>query len=150
MPELPHDLKEGFSYHLLQLARRWRRIDEKIMQKHGFNNVSWVPLLHLYGAEPLMQKDLAAYCGVESSTLVRLITLLQSQGLIERKINPEDRRAHFLTLTNTGREEARRIAAIIFEIESRMVEGIPPELIQSFLHLSQLIGINIAQLEQEE
>lgn len=150
MPELPHDLKKGFSYHLLQLARRWRRIDEKAMQKHGFNNVSWVPLLHLYGAEPLMQKDLAAYCGVESSTLVRLITLLQSQGLIERKINPDDRRAQFLTLTDTGREEARRIAAIIFEIESRMVERIPPELIQSFLHLSQLIELNIAQLEQEE
>src|SRR5690554_3748519 len=143
MSQSHHPLRAGFGYHLLQLARQWRRFDEKAMQQHGYTDVSWVPLLHLYGAEPMMQKELAARCGLDTSSLVRLLTPLTEQGLLDRRQNPADGRAWLLQLTEQGQAEAARIAEIVYQAESAMLQDIPAELIDAFIQAAGLIEDNI-------
>lgn len=149
MSRLSEDLRAGFGYHLLQLARRWRRLHEKTMATHGYTDVSWVPLLHLYGAEPMMQKELAARCGLDTSSLVRLLTPLAEQGLLARHPNPNDGRAWLLKLTEQGQEQAGRVAEIIRQAEAAMLRDVPAESIQAFTQAVQRIEDNIEALSSE-
>ena len=149
MSQLQEDLRSGFGYHLLQLARHWRRFDEKAMALHGYTDVSWVPLLHLYGAKPMMQKELAARCGLDTSSLVRLLTPLAEQGLLARHPNPNDGRAWLLELTEQGREQAARVAKDIHEAETAMLRDVSPELTQAFIQAAHRIEDNIQAISSE-
>lgn len=149
MSQFPDDLRAGFGYHLLQLARRWRRFDEKVMARHGYTDVSWVPLLHLHDAKPMMQKELAARCGLDTSSLVRLLNLLAEQGLLARRQNPDDGRAWLLELTEQGQAQAGRVAQILGEAETAKLQGVPAEQIQAFLKATQHIEENLHSLQEE-
>ena len=138
--------RAAFGYHLIQLSRRWRRLDEKTMANHGYTDVSWVPLVHLYNAPPMMQKELAALCGLDTSSLVRLLTPLTEQGLLNRLPNPNDRRAWLLELTPEGKKQAQHITEILHESEQAILNDIPQDIIQSFLNASEHIDNTIQRL----
>lgn len=140
----------GFGHHLTQLSRRWRRLNEKIMASHGCTDVSWVPLVHLYNARPMMQKDLAALCGLDTSSLVRLLTPLTEQGLLSRISNPNDGRAWLLKLTPEGESRARQITEILKQSEQAILDTIPQETIQSFINISKQIDSTIQHLHNEK
>lgn len=144
------DLQDGFGYHLLQLARRWRRFDEQEMTRHGYTDVSWVPLLHLYGAGAIKQKELALRCGVDTSSLVRLLTPLGAKGLLSRRHHPDDRRAWLLELTPQGQQEAERIAGIVARAETAMLEGLADELVNALKQSAAVINRNLERLEADE
>lgn len=145
----PDDFRAGVGYRLLQLARQWRRIDEKAMVRLGYNDVSWVPLVHLYGAAPMMQKELAARCGLDTSSLVRLLTPLTEQGLLDRLPNPDDGRAWLLKLTESGQEQARKITDVITRTEAAMLRDIPSERVDALMQTTRRIEENMAALDDE-
>ncbi len=71
------------------------------------------------GASPdgVRLSDLAALRGFDTSTMSRRVSHLCDSGLIERHPDPDDGRAHLLSLTNLGRralaaERARRVQLI--------------------------------------
>jgi MarR family transcriptional regulator for hemolysin len=136
----------GFGYHLIQLSRRWRRLDEKVMASHGYTDVTWVPLLHLYNAPPMMQKDLAILCGLDTSSLVRLLDPLTKQGLLNRIPNPDDRRAWLLELTPEGHKQALQITEILYQSEQAILNDIPQEVIDGFLNAAKQIDTNLKEL----
>lgn len=139
--------RDNLGYHLMQLSRRWRRHDEKIMAIHGYKDVSWVPLIHLYQAPPMMQKDLAALCGLDTSSLVRLLTPLKKQGLLNRLPNPNDRRAWLLELTPEGEKHAQHITEILYQSEQSILDDIPSEIVQRFLNVCKDIDNNLQNLQ---
>jgi DNA-binding MarR family transcriptional regulator len=49
-------------------------------------------------------KELAARCGLDTSTISRAVTTLVTRGLVQRTADPADGRASILTLTEAGRE----------------------------------------------
>lgn len=138
--------RAGFGYHLIQLSRRWRRLDEKVMASHGYTDVTWVPLVHLYNAPPMMQKDLAALCGLDTSSLVRLLDPLTKQGLLNRLPNPDDRRAWLLELTPEGHKQAQQITEFLYQSEQAILNEIPQETIDGFLKTSERIDVNLKNL----
>jgi DNA-binding MarR family transcriptional regulator len=65
------------------------------------------------GSEGVSQRALTDPLGIPASRLVAVVDELEDNGLVERRRNPEDRRAHALFLTAKGRkmlDRARRIA----------------------------------------
>ena len=138
--------RTSFGYHLIQLSRRWRRLDEKIMTSHGYTDVTWVPLVHLYKAAPMMQKDLAILCGLDTSSLVRLLDPLTKQGLLNRIPNPDDRRAWLLELTPEGHKQALHITKILYQSEQAILNDIPQEVIDDLLNVAERIDANLKNL----
>jgi DNA-binding MarR family transcriptional regulator len=57
----------------------------------------------------LSQRQLLETMDADKSTMVNLIDELESQGLVERRRDPRDRRAHAVHLTDAGR---RRLVGI--------------------------------------
>ena len=54
------------------------------------------------------QADLAGTLQLDRTNLVGLLNELETEGLIERRRSPEDRRRHTVVLTDEGRERLAR------------------------------------------
>ena len=52
----------------------------------------------------LNQSGLASALGIERSTMVAVINMLEDRGLVSRKESPVDRRSYILSLTGRGSE----------------------------------------------
>lgn len=68
----------------------------------GLSHATIPVLIHLL-REPLSQRGLAERCGVTEQTMGRTIERMVRDGNIERSVHPEDRRAHRVSLTPSGR-----------------------------------------------
>ncbi|WP_160000436.1 MarR family winged helix-turn-helix transcriptional regulator [Roseomonas sp. 18066] len=117
--------REVFGRLLGQVARHWRRAVDQRLQAYGLTEATWLPMLHLARApQPMRQKALAASLALDSSTVVRLLDALQSAGLIERREDPDDRRAKAIFLTATGQALVAQVEATSAEVRGAVLAGV--------------------------
>lgn len=64
---------------------------------------------------------------MDKVTVSRAAIALVERGLLVREKHPEDRRAHQLALSDTGRELYRAVAPKALELERRIFAGLEPE-----------------------
>ncbi len=78
--------------------------------------VSYTLLGHLEESGGCRATDLASHHVLDKSTVSRQVAALERDGLIERRVDPEDHRVHVLHLTDAGRDllaqvtRSRRVA----------------------------------------
>jgi MarR family transcriptional regulator for hemolysin len=102
----------------------------------GMTRAQWAVLLRLERREGLKQSDLAEALDIQPITLTRLVDRLCENGLIERRADPNDRRAKRLYLTPAARPLLDRIADRVEELSAIVLDGVEPGRID--LMLSQL------------
>ncbi len=73
------------------------------------------------------QGVLANEMGIEGPSLVRLIDLLQAEGLVERREDPTDRRAKMLHVTPLGEAKVAEINRVLQRLRAELMNGIPSE-----------------------
>jgi len=74
------------------------------------------PLLSgIHRLGPATASSLAQSIGLERSVLSRYADRLEAAGLVHRVPDPDDRRAHLLTLTPQGRTAAHRLHTLLAE-----------------------------------
>ena len=86
---------------LMGVGRRFRRRTAGASLDPG---AFWL-LKSLLGDGPLRPTDLAASMGLDTSTVSRHLTQLHRAGLVERSVDPDDRRAQRVELSPAGRAE---------------------------------------------
>lgn len=144
------DLRHIFGYRLVTLARRWRRLLDEELARSGLTDASWAPLFHLSeGGDNIAQAELAERIGLDSSSVVRLIDILEKRGLLERRTDPADRRARRIVLTEAGHREVEQIRARLRELETHLLQGLPDSEITRGLHIFDEIGQRIADAGQK-
>ena len=70
---------------------------------------------------------LADEMGIEGPSLVRLIDLLQAEGLVERREDPTDRRAKMLHMTPLGEAKADEIKRVMRRVRADLMKGVSPD-----------------------
>ena len=93
----------------------------------------WAVLLRLERHEGLKQSDLAEILDIQPITLTRLVDRLCDNGLIERRADPNDRRAKRLYLTPAARPLLDRIADQVEELAETVLAGIDPAAVDAML-----------------
>ena len=83
---------------VLRLARSLRRSAPAVELTGG----GLALITTLYGKGPLSAVALARAEGLQPQSLSRLLVRLEADALIERTVDPEDRRRHVITLTPKG------------------------------------------------
>jgi DNA-binding MarR family transcriptional regulator len=94
-----------------------RRFSERL-QSLGLTPRMWGALNVIDAESPVSQHQLGRAIGMDPSSMVGTIDELEGRGLVERRANPSDRRAHALYMTDTGRETlhaGRRLAKLAQE-----------------------------------
>jgi MarR family transcriptional regulator, transcriptional regulator for hemolysin len=115
-------------YLISRLARLWRREADQALADHGLSQATALPLMVLSRrGKSVRQGVLAEEVGIEGPTLVRLIDLLQAEGLVERREDPTDRRAKTLHLTPTGEAKAEEINRVLRRVRADLLKDIDPD-----------------------
>lgn len=116
--------RERFGIRFSIVARRWRRELDAALALAGLSDATWSPLVHLdETGGGISQKHLAGLVGVDASTLVRLIDILEQKGWITRLADVNDGRSRLVHLTDAGREQVRLIRERLELTELALLEG---------------------------
>jgi MarR family transcriptional regulator for hemolysin len=106
------------------VGRLLRTYADQKARLHGMTRAQWAVLLRLERREGLKQSELAEALDIQPITLTRLVDRLCANGLIERRADPNDRRAKQLYLTPAARPLIDRIADRIEELSETVLGGI--------------------------
>jgi DNA-binding MarR family transcriptional regulator len=94
---------------LMRVATRWTRVLAAVAERHGLTLAQVEVLLCLHGGEGITQQELAERLLVTKGNVCVTVQRMEAAGLIDRRPDPLDQRAHRLFLTEAGR---RQLAAI--------------------------------------
>jgi MarR family transcriptional regulator for hemolysin len=123
------------------VGRLLRTYADQKARRFGMTRAQWAVLLRLERREGLKQSDLAEDLDIQPITLTRLVDRLCDNGLIERRADPNDRRAKRLYLTPAARPLLDRIAVHVEELGEIVLGGIAPE------HTEQMLA-NLGQARE--
>jgi MarR family transcriptional regulator, transcriptional regulator for hemolysin len=104
--------KDAFGFLIHDVARLLRKNFNRRVQSFGLTQEQCRVILHLSRNEGIQQVDLAELLEIKPITLARLLDKLQENGLIERRRNPDDRRAFRLFLTRQSQTLLKKILDI--------------------------------------
>src|SRR5262245_41195793 len=86
------------------LMRRMRAAGETGLASVGLRPRHLLTMTVLRDRGESSQADLAGTLQLDRTNLVGLLNELETEGLVERRRSPEDRRRHIVALTDEGRE----------------------------------------------
>jgi len=111
-----------------RIGRLWRREADQALADHGLSQATALPLVVLLRwGKSARQGVLAEEIGIEGPSLVRLIDLLQAEGLVERREDPTDRRAKMLHLTGIGETKAEEINRVLRRVRAYLLKDLSRE-----------------------
>ena len=102
-----HSPTLGFLLH--DVARLLKRRFEQNARGTGLTRSQWQVLAHLAQNEGIHQGKLAELLDIEAITLGRIVDKLETQGLIERRPHPSDRRIWLLHLTEAAQPKLTQL-----------------------------------------
>src|SRR3984885_784968 len=123
-----------------RIGRLWRREADHALAAHGLSEATAIPLVILSRrGKCVRQGVLAEEMGIEGPSLVRLIDLLQAEGLVERREDPTDRRAKTLHITALGEAKVAEINRVLSRVRTELMQDVPEhELLTTFKVLRQI------------
>ena len=130
---LPPAKNLGLLMH--DVSRLLRRRLDKEAQAIGLTSAQWRVLAYLARCEGSNQAHLADFMDMEPITLSRQLDRMEAAGMTERHPDPNDRRAHRLYLTESGRELITGFRAHTSEVMRETVEGISEAEIETMTAL---------------
>ena len=94
---------------LLFTTQTTRALDEALTAAHGVSVKEFDVLITLFNAPDgrLRMAELADRVVLSASGVTHLVTRLERDGLVQRIVDPNDRRSFFAALTPTGRQRLR-------------------------------------------
>jgi MarR family transcriptional regulator, transcriptional regulator for hemolysin len=121
------------AFNINDVARLLRTYADQRARDLGMNRAQWAVLARIENSEGLKQVELAETLDLQPITLTRLIDRLCDSGLIERRSDPDDRRAKRLFLTPAARPILDGLARIGKDVMTTVLAGIEPDAVEQFL-----------------
>jgi DNA-binding MarR family transcriptional regulator len=88
----------------------------------GLRSYHYRLLAALDESGPSSQADLARGTSVDRSDVVGVLGDLEQAGLIERSVDPANRRRNIVKLTRAGRKQLKALDRVVAEAQERVIE----------------------------
>lgn len=121
----------------------------KLKKEEGIDKYYYSLFMIGSASEPMNQNDLACAISQDKVSVVRIVDHLLNKGLIDRKVDEQDRRKYNLLLTAKGLQLYPKIKQAMQETNQECLKGLSAEQIQSFLHCMQIMQANMDKLPAE-
>ena len=119
------------AFTLNDVARLLRTYADQRAAEFGITRAQWAVMARLDRSEGLKQAELAEMLDLQPITLTRLLDRLSDNGLIERRSDPEDRRAKRLFLTPAARPLLEHLDRLAEELMATALAGIDPAAVKA-------------------
>lgn len=140
------DKSLGFTLH--NVARMLRRSFDRQAQEIGLTRAQWSVLAHLHLGDGIQQKTLADLMDITPITLARHLDRLEVDAWIERRDDPEDRRAKRVFMTLKGRDVMETLSKLGQKVRRQVLKGISPEEEQQFMGILLRMRANLSDIER--
>lgn len=91
----------------------------------------------------LTQTRLVRVSGIEKSSLVLFLDALEKDGWVERRKHPNDRRAHLVHLTDSGRQRFDAIGYRLYQAEQAALSPFTPDEQAQFKDLLSRLMVHL-------
>lgn len=121
---------ESLPWEIAETAHAVRRAFDRRAAPLGVTRAQWRALAWV-GHEPgLRQVELADHLDIEPITLCRIVDRLEEAGFVERRRDPEDRRAWRLHLTAKGEPLVEQLRTLAGEMAREAFAGVSTEAVE--------------------
>jgi MarR family transcriptional regulator, transcriptional regulator for hemolysin len=131
VPRMPLEREVAFTIN--DVARLLKTYADQRARDLGMTRAQWAVLARVERSEGLKQCELADTLDLQPITLTRLIDRLCDGGLIERRSDPDDRRAKRLYLTPAARPVLDGLTRLGQDIMATVLAGIEPAAVEQLL-----------------
>jgi DNA-binding MarR family transcriptional regulator len=91
-----------------------------------------------------LQQQLA----VDGATITRLVKQFESQGVLTRRLDPQDNRYTLVSLTASGQQIVAELSAAHRQFQTRLLVGIPREEQEIMVRALQQLRTNIRTIQE--
>jgi DNA-binding MarR family transcriptional regulator len=123
---VPEVLDSRLGYLLKHVQQRLATTSAEALAPYGVDGRELAVLVVLAAEYPLSQLEAAGRLGVDRTTMMTLVDVLERKGLVERRRSPEDRRRNIVELTTTGRDVLRQAEEARQAMERRFLDPLGP------------------------
>jgi DNA-binding MarR family transcriptional regulator len=130
------------------LARRFQQICQAAiadaLADQGLVSLEYAVLATLAEEPGIDQRRLAEAIGIDRNSASQMVDALAGRGLLQRDVDPEDRRARVLHLTEAGRARRDRTRPLLLAANARVLAPLAPA------ERETLLGLLLRVVEQNE
>ena len=119
----PEELKRSFGFLMHDVSRLMRKSFDRRASAIGLTRSQWRVLAHLSRNEGVKQAGLAEILEIKPITLARLLDRLGANGWVERRSDPNDKRARRLFLTDKARPLLVELREVALSVREEALSG---------------------------
>ena len=146
----PRDLGRSLGFLVHDVARLMRRAFDRRVKHLGLTRSQWFVLVHLYRTDGQTQRHLAQELDMERAPLSKLLDRLESGSWIERRADPDDRRANRVYITHKIDPIMNEIISVGETLTDDIFSGLDKSAREEFLSVLVKAKSNLIAKEQQE
>jgi MarR family transcriptional regulator, transcriptional regulator for hemolysin len=112
-------------------------------RQFGISRAQWAVLIRIDRTEGLKQSELAEALDLQPISLTRLLDRLADNGLIERRADPNDRRANRLYLKPAAKPLLGRLSELGADMMETVLEGLDVKSVDRMLSELGMVKDNL-------
>ena len=136
--------KETLGFLLVDVTRQMRRAFQRQLEGSSLTQAQSRALVYVSLHEGVRQVELAELLEVQPITLARLLDQLAEAGLVERRPDPEDRRAYQVFLTPAAAPHLAAIEQVSAAIRAEALRNLDDHQIATVMHALRTMRDNLA------
>jgi len=132
-------LEDCINYLLTNAQHKVYQLMSARLAPYGITPGQYGVLNCLWSKREDTPKDVAQTLGLETSTISGLLDKMQKRGLIDRVVNPGDRRVIHIVLTPEGETLREPVLAIVRQVNDEILGEFTPEASAAFLSTLRVV-----------
>ncbi len=120
----PRSTQVPIGLQLTSTARAVGRAFDAALAAQDGSLPTWLVLLSLKTRATTNQRELAAAVGIQGATLTHHLNAMESDGLLTRRRDPNNRRVHLVELTENGEAAFHRLRVVAVDHDRRLRAGL--------------------------
>ncbi len=141
------DQSIGFAIH--DVARLLRFCFDRQSQEIGFTRAQWSVLAHLHRSNGVQQNVLARLMDIKPITLARHLDRLEVDEWIERRDDPNDRRAKRVFINPKAEPVIEKLTVLSQKVRKQAMAGISAEREAMFMEVLADMRNNLCEADQK-
>lgn len=129
----PQPVKREIAFTIMDVARLLKTYADQRARQFGISRAQWAVLIRIERSEGLKQSELAELLDLQPISLTRLLDRLADNGLIERRADPNDRRANRLYLAPAAKPLLGRLSELGADMMESVLAGLDEKSVERML-----------------
>jgi MarR family transcriptional regulator, transcriptional regulator for hemolysin len=123
-------------------AKTLSRSFDAALADQGGSLATWLVLTSLVDGTHQSQRSIAADVGIEGPTLTHHLNRMELDGLVTRRRDPQNRRAHHVELTGQGRAAFRSLLRAVQRFDERLRADFTDDELATLRQLLRRLAVN--------